>query len=155
MKTPAMSADATAHSKQFTEEFEVLLSFCHAESLRRYVLCPHLRCSLRISLRRLRQLLPFRLCTDQSLLSDPPMPEESAHDPGNRAFSASCRSSPSTARHRNIATPVWCRPLLAPVNRNKRYPVLYMQDGQDLFDEATAIHHEWKFDETVQFIPAA
>ena len=40
----------------------------------------------------------------------------------------------------------------APVNRNKHYPVLYMQDGQNLFDEATAFHHEWKFDETVQFL---
>lgn len=40
----------------------------------------------------------------------------------------------------------------APVNRNKRYPVLYMQDGQNLFDEATAVNHEWKFDETVQFL---
>jgi predicted alpha/beta superfamily hydrolase len=40
----------------------------------------------------------------------------------------------------------------APVNRNKRYPVLYMQDGQNLFDEATAFNHEWRFDETVQFL---
>lgn len=40
----------------------------------------------------------------------------------------------------------------APVNRNKHYPVLYMQDGQNLFDEATAIRHEWRFDETVQFL---
>jgi pullulanase len=40
----------------------------------------------------------------------------------------------------------------APVNRNKRYPVLYMQDGQNLFDEATAQFHEWKFDESVQFL---
>jgi predicted alpha/beta superfamily hydrolase len=40
----------------------------------------------------------------------------------------------------------------APVNRNKRYPVLYMQDGQNLFDEATAFNHEWNFDETVQFL---
>src|SRR5664279_1330310 len=40
----------------------------------------------------------------------------------------------------------------APVNRNKRYPVLYMQDGQNLFDEATAFNHEWGFDETVQFL---
>ena len=40
----------------------------------------------------------------------------------------------------------------APVNRNKHYPVLYMQDGQNLFDEATAQFHEWKFDETVQFL---
>ena len=40
----------------------------------------------------------------------------------------------------------------APVNRNKHYPVLYMQDGQNLFDEATAQFHEWKFDETVQVL---
>ena len=40
----------------------------------------------------------------------------------------------------------------APVNRAKRYPVLYMQDGQNLFDEATAFNHEWKFDETVEFL---
>jgi predicted alpha/beta superfamily hydrolase len=40
----------------------------------------------------------------------------------------------------------------APVNRNKHYPVLYMQDGQNLFDEATAYNHEWRFDETVQFL---
>src|SRR5271165_2585929 len=40
----------------------------------------------------------------------------------------------------------------APVNRAKHYPVLYMQDGQNLFDEATAFNHEWRFDETVQFL---
>ena len=40
----------------------------------------------------------------------------------------------------------------APVNRSKHYPVLYMQDGQNLFDEATAQFHEWKFDESVQFL---
>ncbi len=40
----------------------------------------------------------------------------------------------------------------APVNRNKHYPVLYMQDGQNLFDEATAVTHEWRVDETVEFL---
>lgn len=30
---------------------------------------------------------------------------------------------------------------------NKRYPVLYMQDGQNLFDEATAAYGEWGIDE--------
>ena len=40
----------------------------------------------------------------------------------------------------------------APVNRTKHYPVLYMQDGQNLFDEATAFNHEWKFDETVELL---
>ncbi|BDT60802.1 hypothetical protein MasN3_42960 [Massilia varians] len=32
---------------------------------------------------------------------------------------------------------------------NKRYPVLYMHDGQNLFDNATAYADEWKVDETL------
>ncbi|WP_229425218.1 MULTISPECIES: alpha/beta hydrolase [unclassified Massilia] len=32
---------------------------------------------------------------------------------------------------------------------NKRYPVLYMHDGQNLFDDATAYAGEWKVDETL------
>ena len=40
----------------------------------------------------------------------------------------------------------------APVNRNKHYPVLYMHDGQNLFDEATAFNHEWRVDETIEFL---
>lgn len=33
----------------------------------------------------------------------------------------------------------------------RRYPVLYMQDGQNLFDSATAFNgQEWEFDETAQ-----
>jgi predicted alpha/beta superfamily hydrolase len=33
---------------------------------------------------------------------------------------------------------------------DRRYPVLYMHDGQNLFDEATAFKHEWRVDETAQ-----
>ena len=37
----------------------------------------------------------------------------------------------------------------------RRYPVLYMQDGQNLFDEATAFAGEWRLDEaTEQMIEA-
>ena len=32
---------------------------------------------------------------------------------------------------------------------NKTYPVLYMQDGQNLFDNATAFSGEWQVDETL------
>lgn len=32
---------------------------------------------------------------------------------------------------------------------NKRYPVLYMQDGQNLFDRATSFSGEWSVDETM------
>src|SRR5688572_14581832 len=31
-----------------------------------------------------------------------------------------------------------------------RYPVLYLQDGQNLFDTATAFSEEWRVDETAQ-----
>lgn len=33
------------------------------------------------------------------------------------------------------------------INTSKRYPVLYMQDGQNLFDDATAYAGEWGVDE--------
>ena len=32
---------------------------------------------------------------------------------------------------------------------DKRYPVIYMHDGQNLFDEATAVGEEWQIDETL------
>src|SRR5688572_14802528 len=36
-------------------------------------------------------------------------------------------------------------------NKNKRYPVLYLNDGQNLFDTATSLFNplEWEIDETV------
>lgn len=37
----------------------------------------------------------------------------------------------------------------------RRYPVLYMQDGQNVFDEATAfVHREWKADEAAEALAA-
>jgi predicted alpha/beta superfamily hydrolase len=36
-------------------------------------------------------------------------------------------------------------------NRHRKYPVMYMQDGQNLYDNATtAFGHEWQVDETMQ-----
>ncbi len=32
----------------------------------------------------------------------------------------------------------------------KKYPVIYMEDGQNLFDEATSFSGEWKIDETME-----
>lgn len=40
----------------------------------------------------------------------------------------------------------------SPHNRSRSYPVLYMQDGQNLFDEATAHNGEWHMDETVEHL---
>lgn len=38
---------------------------------------------------------------------------------------------------------------------NKRYPVIYMQDAQNLFDEATSFSQEWGVDETLDQQAAA
>ncbi len=37
----------------------------------------------------------------------------------------------------------------------KRYPVLYMHDGQNLFDDATSFSGEWEIDETLNTMPNA
>ncbi len=38
------------------------------------------------------------------------------------------------------------------LQKSKRYPVLYMQDGQNCFDEFTSAYGEWKVDETLDSI---
>jgi len=40
----------------------------------------------------------------------------------------------------------------SPFNRQRSYPVLYMQDAQNLFDEATSDAGEWHVDETVDHL---
>jgi len=45
----------------------------------------------------------------------------------------------------------------APENRDRHYPVLYLADGQNLFDPATSVFErsEWRVDETVHQLVAA
>jgi enterochelin esterase-like enzyme len=45
----------------------------------------------------------------------------------------------------------------APANRERRYPVLYLNDGQNLFDPSTSTFNalEWRVDETVRDLAAA
>jgi predicted alpha/beta superfamily hydrolase len=40
----------------------------------------------------------------------------------------------------------------SPRNAHRSYPVLYMQDGQNLFDDATSYAGEWHVDETVEHL---
>ena len=40
----------------------------------------------------------------------------------------------------------------SPHNAHRSYPVLYLQDGQSLFDEATSPQGEWHADETVEHL---
>lgn len=49
--------------------------------------------------------------------------------------------------HRNRQIRLYLPPGYA--NSSKRYPVLYMHDGQNLFDDATAYAGEWHVDETL------
>src|SRR6185436_12363661 len=37
----------------------------------------------------------------------------------------------------------------------KRYPVIYMHDGQNLFDQATSFAGEWQVDETMETLSQA
>src|SRR5271166_6986063 len=41
---------------------------------------------------------------------------------------------------------------LSPFNAHRSYPVMYMQDAQNLFDEATSSAGEWHVDETVEHL---
>ncbi|MFT3787271.1 MAG: alpha/beta hydrolase-fold protein [Tepidisphaeraceae bacterium] len=43
---------------------------------------------------------------------------------------------------------VWLPPGYGKQDRTKHYPVLYMHDGQNLFDKATSFAGEWQLDET-------
>jgi predicted alpha/beta superfamily hydrolase len=40
----------------------------------------------------------------------------------------------------------------SPHNARRSYPVLYMQDGQNLFDKVTSFSGEWQMDETVEHL---
>jgi predicted alpha/beta superfamily hydrolase len=44
---------------------------------------------------------------------------------------------------------VW-RPSSYAAEPDRRYPVIYMQDGQNLFDQATAFGDEWQVDENLE-----
>src|SRR6476619_5187836 len=41
------------------------------------------------------------------------------------------------------------------LDSGRRYPVLYMHDGQNLFDPATSFSGEWEVDETLNAMPNA
>lgn len=44
---------------------------------------------------------------------------------------------------------VWLPDNYDPTNTSKKYPVMYMHDGQNLFDANTSYSGEWKIDETI------
>jgi predicted alpha/beta superfamily hydrolase len=56
--------------------------------------------------------------------------------------------SPELRNHRKLY--VYLPPSYAQSNR--RYPVIYMQDGQNLFDQALSYAGEWQVDETMELL---
>jgi enterochelin esterase-like enzyme len=61
-----------------------------------------------------------------------------------KAFTSTTFGDPQTLR-------IWLpQGYSDPANAKKHYPVLYMMDGENLFDACTAsFHHEWQIDETL------
>ena len=78
-------------------------------------------------------------CTGQAQVAKPPTAQPSMSLHPNQL------DMPGLNRKRQI------RMYLPPgyATSNKRYPVLYMHDGQNLFDNATAYAGEWNVDETL------
>jgi metallo-beta-lactamase class B len=83
------------------------------------------------------------------------------HDPRTQA------PKPSTAsKNVSVLSPVFAMPQLGRTRRvwvylppdyassRRRYPVLYMQDGQNVFDAATSFSGEWGVDETLDSLHA-
>lgn len=61
------------------------------------------------------------------------------------------RTHPFHSRHLNNDRKLWIYlPPNYEIDRSTRYPVFYLQDGQNLFDAATSFAGEWHADETAQ-----
>ncbi|MCX7055438.1 MAG: alpha/beta hydrolase-fold protein, partial [Proteobacteria bacterium] len=86
---------------------------------------------------------------------------------GNASAAAACKSTVSgdlrlhTLKSAIFGNERTIRVLLPPgygdaANKDRRYPVLYMLDGQNVFDACLSdvSHHEWSVDETVQQLMA-
>ncbi|MBU6213974.1 MAG: hypothetical protein KGP01_05980 [Actinomycetales bacterium] len=61
---------------------------------------------------------------------------------------------PQYADGRSRTIRIWTPKAYDPADTNRRYPVLYMHDGQNLFDASTSFAGEWEVDETVSALMA-
>ena len=83
--------------------------------------------------------------------------EDLGGNPGNSTASPNVQLledsfyMPQLGRYRKIR--VWLPPDYA--TSSAHYPVVYMQDGQNLFDKATSFAGEWKVDESMDSLTAA
>jgi predicted alpha/beta superfamily hydrolase len=99
--------------------------------------------ALRVSLAALCLALPFLAGAAAAAAADAPVKASTA-SPGVSLL-PTLLEMPGLNRKRQIR--IYLPPGYA--SSDKRYPVLYMHDGQNLFDDATSYAGEWKVDETL------
>jgi len=89
--------------------------------------------------------LPFLLAVSLASAADTPTPAKASTALPGVSLLPELVEIPGLQRKRQI------RMYLPPgyATSGKRYPVLYMHDAQNLFDDATAFAGEWKVDETL------
>lgn len=89
--------------------------------------------------------LPFLLAASLASAADTPAPPKASTALPGVSLLPELVEIPGLQRKRQI------RMYLPPgyATSGKRYPVLYMHDAQNLFDDATAFAGEWKVDETL------
>lgn len=80
----------------------------------------------------------------------PPAGSEAAHTVTGTVLVKNRVYSPSLSNHRDVY--IYLPPSYATSDR--RYPVLYMHDGQNLFDAATSFAGEWRADEAMNALSA-
>jgi predicted alpha/beta superfamily hydrolase len=90
-------------------------------------------------------LAPFLLAASLACAADMPAPAKTSTALPGVSLLPELLEIPGLNRKRQI------RMYLPPgyATSNKRYPVLYMHDAQNLFDDATSFVGEWKVDETL------
>jgi enterochelin esterase-like enzyme len=99
-----------------------------------------------------RAICLFALAIGTACGAQPPVPTQTATDCKStvvgelqkRTFTSTTFGDTQTLR-------IWLPPGYGdPANAQKHYPVLYMMDGENLFDACTSsFHHEWQIDETL------
>jgi alpha-glucosidase len=104
---------------------------------------------LRLSLAALCLALPFIAAAPAATAADAPARAHTA-GPGVSLL-PTLLEMPGLGRKRQIR--VYLPPGYA--SSDKRYPVLYMHDAQNLFDDATSFVGEWKVDETLDALAKA
>jgi predicted alpha/beta superfamily hydrolase len=76
----------------------------------------------------------------------PPENDEARHTVSGRVVHASGVASPQLFNQRDV----WVYLPRGYGEEGRRFPVLYMQDGQNLFDDATSFAGEWHLDEALE-----